>query len=447
MVYGCAKNQVDAEEMAARLRDAGYRLSADPAEANVLVVHTCGFIEDARRESVEGILLACQAAEETAASSGGKAPPVVVTGCLSQRYPKDLVDEIPEIAGVAGTAAPRDIVEIVGAALSGRRLQDVGSPGRGAPGAGTARAARVALTPGASWAYLRVSEGCRHRCTYCAIPSMRGTLASREPDDVLNEAKTLAAEGVKELDLIAQDLSDYGYDLAGERRLAPLVRSLVSIPEIAWVRLLYVRPDGVTSELGDAMALPKVAPYVDLPVEHGSAKVLRLMGRPGPDRILEAVETLRASVPGLFIRTTVIAGFPGETEKDVEDTLGLLKAMGVHRVGVFSYSREEGTSAYGLPDPVPPEAARERTELIRRFGLVLAKESSESLVGMDIPVLLAKPSVRPGYWIGRGPHQAPEVDGRTYVKIADVAPGIPAESFVTATIKRAGVLSLFASRR
>lgn len=152
-------------------------------------------------------------------------------------------------------------------------------------------------------------------------------------------------------------------------------------------------------------------------------------------------------MPGLFIRTTVIAGFPGETEKDVEDTLGLLKAMGVHRVGVFSYSREEGTSAYGLPDPVPREAARERTELIRRFGLALAKESSESLVGMDIPVLLAKPSVRPGYWIGRGPHQAPEVDGRTYVKIADVAPGIPSESFVTATIKRAGVLSLFASRR
>ena len=439
IVYGCAKNRVDAEEMASRLKGAGYRLSADPLQADAIVVHTCGFIEDAKRESIDGILRAVGIAQEMAET--GRAPTVVVTGCLSQRYPGELLAEMPEIGGIAGTRAPRDIVEIVGAALGGSKVADVGGPGRGAPGEGVRR---EPFTPGSTWAYLRVSEGCRHHCTYCAIPSMRGPLVSRTPEDILDEARWLVARGVRELNLIAQDLSDYGSDFSKERLLATLVKKLAGIPDIGWLRLLYLRPDGVTQELAEALDNPRVAPYVDLPVEHGSARILRLMGRPGPDQIVEAVETLRARVPGIFIRTAVIAGFPGETEKDVDETINLLKAIGAHRVGVFPFSREEGTPAFSLPRPVPAEAARERAEAIRKIGLGMAKRSSESLLGRDIPVLLTGPSERPGYWLARGPHQAPEVDGRTYVKVTATL-GKHAGGPVYATVTRAGVLNLFAS--
>lgn len=435
VVYGCAKNQVDAEEMASRLKDAGYRLSPDLGEADAIVVHTCGFIEDAKKESIEGIFRACSLAEESGEQTGRKTP-VLVTGCLSQRYADDLLREMPEISGVAGTGAPRDIVSIVASALAGQRVRSVGEPGRGAPG----EAVRRTLTsPGATWTYLRVSEGCRHHCTYCAIPSMRGTLVSRTPEDILAEARSLASEGVVELNLIAQDLADYGYDRTGERRLAGLISRLAAIPGV-WLRLLYLRPDGVTPELAGAMTAPGVVPYVDLPVEHGSGRVLRRMGRPGPDRIMRAVGNLRSSVPGIFIRTTVITGFPGETASDIEETKSLLKAMGAHRVGVFPFSPEEGTPATRLPGAVPPELARERAEELRRFGLGLAKESSRSLVGRRMPVLILGPSERPGYFLGRGPHQAPEVDGRTYVRVKQ-----PSGSVVDALVTRAGILNLFAS--
>lgn len=442
IAYGCAKNQVDAQEMASRLRGAGYRLSTDPAEADAVIVHTCGFIEDAKRESVEGILRACDVAEDKGPQTEQR-PRVLVTGCLSQRYPKELLQEIPEIAGVAGTAAPRDIVEIVEAALAGHRVECVGAPGRGAPGKGIRL---ECVSTGSVWSYLRVSEGCRHHCTYCAIPSMRGLLVSRTPVDILDEAQSLVDAGVRELNLIAQDLSDYGYDLAGKRRLASLLRKLAGIPDIGWVRLLYLRPDGVTRELAETMANPKVAPYVDLPVEHGSARILRLMGRPGPDRVMRAVEMLRSCVPDIFIRTTVITGFPGETEEDLEQTANLLKVMRVHRVGVFPFSSEEGTPASRLPDPVPGEIARQRAEAIRKLGLDLARRNSASLVGKDIPVLLAGPAIRPGYWLGRGPHQAPEVDGATYVRATDAAGSLTGRR-VTATVTRAGILNLFAAYR
>ncbi len=269
---------------------------------------------------------------------------------------------------------------------------------------------------------------------------MRGSLVSRPREEILDEARSLVGGGVRELNLIAQDLSDYGYDWDGRRMLASLVRDLCEIQGLSWVRLLYLRPDGVTSELADAMAHLKVAPYVDLPIEHGSGKVLRLMGRPGPDEIMKAVRTLRSGVPGLHVRTTVITGFPGETEDDVDETVDLLKAIGAHRVGVFPYSREEGTPAFNLPGAVPPEVAKQRAESVRRFGLDLAREHSKAMVGEQVPLLLVKPSVRPGYWVARGPHQAPEVDGRVYVRVSD-----PTEPFVTARVHRAGVLNLFAS--
>lgn len=464
-VYGCAKNQVDAEEMASRLIAAGYEVTGDVSRADVVIVHTCGFIEDAKKESIRGIF---HALEMTKSRTDGSTP-VIVTGCLSQRYPDELLREIPEIAGVAGTAAPRDIVQIVDEVLGGkgtskpaepeapapqpercekasceavtpgnRRVRYVGEPGRGAPGGdGSLRFDSYLTKP---WAYLRVAEGCRHHCTYCAIPSIRGPLRSRPEDEVLAEAKHLSSLGVVELNLIAQDLSDYGYDMEGKRLLARLVRKLSAVPGIRWIRLLYVRPDGVDGELAESMALPNVAPYIDLPVEHGSPRILRLMGRPGPEEILKAVDTLRRSVPDLYLRTTVITGFPGETEQDVLETMDLLCAIRAHRVGVFPFSREEGTPAYSLPAPVPESVARERAEAIRRQGLRLAAESGASMTGKDIEVILERPSARPGFWIGRGPHQAPEVDGVTYVR----TPGAEKGRMVRARVTSSGILTLFA---
>lgn len=431
-------------------------MTGNPSEADIIIVHTCGFIEDAKRESIEGIFQALEAtsagsldtATATTHQESVRKTPVIVTGCLSQRYADQLLEEIPEIAGVAGTAAPRDIVEIVGSAIGGparpdrsssQRLKHVGTPGRGAPGANV-RFDKHITSP---WAYVRVAEGCRHHCTYCAIPSIRGDLVSRPEDDIIAEARHLASLGVAEINLIAQDLSDYGWDREGRRCLARLVRRLNEVDGISWIRLLYVRPDGVDRELAEAMALPHVAPYIDLPVEHGSPQVLRRMGRPGVDDILRAVRLLRDSVPNLYLRTTVIAGFPGETDHDVELTLSLLSEIRAHRVGAFPFSREEGTPAYNLPDIIPSEVARERAERIRRHGLRLAAESGAAMVGSEIEVLLERPSLRPGYWIGRGPHQAPEVDGITYVRVApDSTPS--KRSLVRARVTRSSVLTLFA---
>ncbi|HHW26297.1 MAG TPA: 30S ribosomal protein S12 methylthiotransferase RimO [Firmicutes bacterium] len=433
IVYGCSKNQLDAEEMAVRLRQAGFQVVPDPSSADIVIVHTCGFIQDAKKESIEGVLMACRMAEE---GSGAR---VLVTGCLSQRYPDELAKEIPEISGVAGTAAPKDIVELVNAALSGERVEAVGVPGRGAPGGEGLRLQDVT----GPWSYLRVSEGCRHRCTYCAIPGIRGPLASRPMEEVVAEARLLSSLGVRELNLIAEDLSDYGYDWDRGRHLPRLLAELAEIEEIMWIRLLYVRPDGVTPELAEAMAHPKIVPYIDLPIEHGSDKILRLMGRPGVQDIRRAVSLLRQNVPGLHLRTTVIAGFPGETEEDLKETIDFLREIGAHRVGVFAYSREEGTPAYLLPDVVPEELGKERAERVRRAGLALAKKHSRDMIGSTIPVLLTGPSTRKGYWVGRGPHQAPEVDGKTYVKVGDMNPA-PGQ-IVNAKVTDAAVLDLFAS--
>jgi ribosomal protein S12 methylthiotransferase len=442
-VYGCAKNQVDAEEMASRLSAGGYEVTGDPGEADVVIVHTCGFIEDAKKESIQGIFQAIEAAggSSQAAPSSHGGVPVIVTGCLAQRYPDELLKEIPEIAGVAGTAAPRDILEIVSQVLEKERtdrLRHVLEPGRGTPG-GEGERVRFDAHLTKPWAYLRVSEGCRHHCTYCAIPSLRGGLRSRPEDEIIAEARHLASLGIAELCLIAQDLGDYGYDRERKRMLARLTRSLSSVPGVRWIRLLYVRPDGVDDELAEAMTLPNVAPYIDLPIEHGSPRILRRMGRPGPDDILEAVLRLRKAVPDLYLRTTIITGFPGETEKDIMETMDLLCEIGAHRVGVFPFSREEGTAAYRLRGLVPRSVARERAEAVRRLGLRLAAESAAAMTGKEIGVLLERPSQRPGYWIGRGPHQAPEVDGITYVRTT--SPG--EKTFTRARVTSAGILTLF----
>jgi len=433
VVYGCAKNQVDAEEMAWRLKDAGFILTGDASEADLVIIHTCGFIDAAKKECIEGILRVCTVSEERL-RRGLSAPRVIVTGCLSQRYAKELIDEIPEINGLAGTQAPRDIVEIARETLSGKKVIRVESPEKGF----TWKRAERLVDFAVPWTYLRVSEGCRHKCTYCAIPSMRGPLVSRKMEDILVEAKFLSEKGIREVNLIAQDLGDYGLDLYGKPSLGELLERLSEETDLAWIRLLYVRPDGVTPELARAMKSPKVVPYIDLPVEHGSEKILRLMGRPGRDVIRKSVEALRTSVPEIAIRTTIITGFPGETEDDLNEIFRLLEEIRPHRVAVFPYSREEGTPAWHLSSQIDEKTKKERAESVRRFGLELAREHTRILVGKEIPVLLERPSRRSGYWLGRGPHQAPEVDGKVWVK----ARGKPGD-IVKAQVTSAGYLDLF----
>lgn len=433
VVYGCAKNQVDAQEMAGRLRDAGFALTQDPSEADVIIIHTCGFIEAAKKESIEGILSAVGLSRERG-KYGGKAPRIVVTGCLSQRYARELAEEIPEVDGFFGTRSPRDIVEIVRDALSDRKTVEEKSPGRGAPSPGRKRL----VDTGTPWAYLKVSEGCRHRCTYCAIPSMRGPLASRTIEDILEEARYLVDLGIKELNLIAEDLSDYGLDIYGKRALPDLLVRLSQDAGVPWIRLLYVRPDGVTEDLASAMRDTAVVPYIDMPIEHGSDRILRLMGRPGKDQIRRAIDILTRRIPHISFRTTIIAGFPSETEEDIEDTLEFLQEIKPHRVAVFPYSREEGTPAFGFANQVPEDVKFSRAERLRSFGLDLAKSHSASLLGTSIETLLMKPSHRKGWWIGRGTHQAPEVDGIAYVKTQGRVGDI-----VKSKVTNAGILDVF----
>lgn len=424
MVLGCAKNRVDAEEMAVRLEHAGYTISSDPADADLIIVHTCGFIEKARRESIRALMdLVSLKAEPEKQKDGQRkddaAPKILVTGCLSQRYPRELIEEIPEIDGLAGTQAPRDIVLLVRRVLSGERVVEVGPPGRGVPGT---CGGEISAAPGLRyrpesmpWAYVRVAEGCRRRCTYCAIPSMRGPLVSRSLEDIVKEVEFLAAAGVREVNLIAQDLGDYGVDLCGKRLLPELLLRLSDVPGISWIRLLYVHPDGVSSELARTMASSKAVPYLDMPVEHGSARILKLMGRPGPDRIRQAVETLREHIPGIFLRTSVIVGFPGETPRDFEETMELLAECEFHRVAVFGYSLEEGTPAASLPDRVPSRTRARRIKEMQHFSTALARESSLRLEAKLIDVMLERPALQKGWWVGRGVHQAPEVDGKVFL--------------------------------
>ncbi len=435
--------------MAVRLVNEGYEVTPDRASADVIIVHTCGFIQDAKKESIDGILAALDLSGEPGSAGVSRPQKVIVTGCLAQRYPKQLLAEIPEIAGLAGTSAPKGVVDLVNGVLEGTRPVEVGGAGRGAPGGEGLRLVRE----GPACAYLRISEGCRHRCTYCAIPGMRGPLASRPPGEIVKEARALAGSGVSEINLIAEDLADYGFEWDGKRHLPALLSELSAIEELRWIRLLYVRPDGVTPELSDAMAGPKVVPYIDLPIENGSAAILKRMGRPGPDQIIRAVELLRSRVPELSLRTTVIAGFPGETENDLKDTFNLLQAIKAHRVGAFAFSKEEGTPAYSLPNPVPEEIAKDRAERIRKFGLALAKRHGAGMVGKVTPCLLTGPSPRPGYWLARGFHQGPEVDGKIHIKFGAAEPGpetsgevVPRRGLIIpARIEDASVLDLFAS--
>ena len=400
---GCAKNQVDGEMLLAALEAGGFT-PAEPEEADIVLINTCGFIESAKKESIETIL---ELARLKAEGAIGK---LVVTGCLAQRYQEEIHRELPEVDGVFGIGANGDIASCVKEMLEKGFLERF--PEKSAmPLCG----ARRLSTPGFT-AYLKIAEGCDNRCTYCAIPLIRGGYRSRPMESIEEEARALVASGVKELVLIAQDTTRYGLDLYGEYSLSKLLARLCPIEGLRWLRVLYCYPDSITDGLLETMAREeKIVPYMDIPLQHASGKVLSAMNRRGDRESLTALmKRIREKVPGVVLRTTLITGFPGETEEDFEELAGFVKDVGFERLGCFPYSQEEGTPAAGLPGQLEEEVKERRAALITESQLTIMEEKGRALIGKTLTVLTEGFEEESGYWFGRSYMDAPDVDGRVY---------------------------------
>ena len=429
---GCPKNLVDGEVMLGRLQGAGYRLVADPKQADVIVVNTCAFIETAKQESVDAIL------EMAREKETGRAKRLVVTGCLTQRYDADLRREIPEIDATLGTGQVEGIVEAVGGEAT--------SLAAAAPGLPTwvydHEQPRVLSTP--PWlAYVKISEGCDYTCSFCIIPTLRGRHRSRNVEDVVAEAKALAARGVKEVVLVAQDSTRYGLDRGVRDGLAYLLRRLGRVEGLRWIRVMYAYPATLSDPILDAMASEdKVVKYVDIPLQHASEPVLRRMKRPtGRGNLLGMIERIRERVPGVAIRTSFIVGFPGETEKDFETLLRFVEAAKFDNVGVFTYSDEENTASYDLPNRVPARVKQARRRKLMSLQKKISARKNRARVGERLTVLVEGTHADSDLLLtGRSAGQAPEIDGQVILNDGTAEPG----SFVTAEVTEAHPYDLVA---
>ncbi len=401
---GCPKNQMDAELMLARLEKAGFQITAESGLADVVIVNTCGFIEDAKKESIENILEFAQLKKE------GQIKKILVTGCLAERYQQQLVAEIPECDGVLGLGANADIVEAVNKAVAGETYH-VFPP----KSAWVLEGDRLLTTPH-FFAYLRIADGCDNRCTYCAIPLIRGGLRSRRVETVVEEARVLVAGGVKELVLVAQDTTVYGRDLYGEARLPQLLRELCAIDDLRWIRLLYCYPEHITEELLDVMATEeKVLPYMDMPIQHASGTVLRAMNRPGDrESLTRLIAHIRERVPGITLRTTVMTGFPGETKQDFRELCEFIKEVRFERLGCFAYSPEEGTSAAALPEQVSEKVKSRRRDIVMEEQGRISDAYNEQMIGRTVTVLVESFDKYAECWFGRSEADAPDIDGKVF---------------------------------
>ena len=400
---GCAKNQVDSERMIAALIGAGWRLAAAPEEADVLIVNTCGFITSAKKESIETSLELKQRHPEKK---------VIMVGCLSERYGQDLAQQLPEIDGFLGNRDPSRIVEL---------LAGTGGGAREPTGVRSYERQHLLSFPGS--AYLKIAEGCRNRCTYCAIPLIRGDLASRRPVEVVEEARQLLDRGIRELVLIAQDLGSYGRDL-GEPGLPLLLSEISRIPGDYWVRLLYIHPDHFPDGILDVMAADsRFLPYFDLPFQHAAPGVLRAMGRRGdPEANLELLSRIRARLPSAVIRSTFLLGFPGETDSDFAELLSFQERARPDWLGCFTYSREEDTPAFSMPGRVTKAVAERRKSDIEIRQGPITERSLDAHIGSTLDVLVEEQVQGEQLSLGRAYLQAPDVDGLVVVR-ASVQPG------------------------
>ena len=401
---GCAKNLVDSEHMLALLRAAGWEVTEDMAEADVGVVNTCGFIEAAKSEAIETILDVAQYKQT------GKMKGLVVTGCLVQRYAEEMKTELPEIDALCGTGSYENIVDAANAALGGHKAAYMADMASAA-----LEGDRSRLTPSYT-AYFKIAEGCSNRCGYCIIPKLRGPYRSRGMDALLKEAKALSDAGVKELIVIAQDITKYGMDLPEHRRLLPeLLRKLCEM-DFTWVRLHYLYPDQITDELIDVIASePKIVNYLDIPLQHVSKRILRAMHRPGDGAEFAAlIENLRARIPGLVLRTSLIVGLPGETEEEFAELCTFLQETRIERVGVFEFSPEEGTEAAGLPDQIDAETKANRRLIVEELQSGVLDDYNTSRHGEVMDVLCEGFDDEQQLWFGRTYADSVEVDGHVY---------------------------------
>ena len=399
---GCAKNQVDAEQMLFLLQQAGYNILPEPAGADVVIVNTCGFIESAKTEAIDNILAMAQLKAE---GSVGK---ILVTGCLAQRYQEEILKELPEVDGVLGTGSYYDVVSAVKQLLDGaegiEEYGDIQAP--------VQECGRILTTP-KHYAYLKIAEGCDNHCAFCIIPTLRGKYRSRPVDKLIEEAKELAVSGVKELIVVAQDTSRYGIDLYGERKLAELLRELCKIDGFVWVRVHYLYPDEMSDELIDVLANePKIVKYLDIPIQHIDDGILKKMNRRGNSKYLKALLTkLRDRIPGLVLRTSLITGLPGEGEKEFEALCDFLREYKLERVGAFAFSPEEGTRAAKMEYP-DAEVARQRADVVEEIQSRIMDEWNESMMGKKLQVLCEGYDADEECWYGRTFADSPDIDGR-----------------------------------
>ncbi|MGI5894793.1 MAG: 30S ribosomal protein S12 methylthiotransferase RimO [Candidatus Merdivicinus sp.] len=401
---GCPKNQVDAEMMMHTLREAGYELSQDPALAEVVIINTCGFIESAKQEAIEETM------EYITLKKEGRIKKIVLTGCLAERYRTEIREEMPEVDAVVGIGSNKDIVEIVGEVLHDKKCCRFGEkcdlPLEGG---------RV-LSTLPFYAYLKIAEGCDNRCSYCAIPDIRGKFRSRPMEGLIAEAEDLAARGVKELIVVAQDPTRYGKDLYGEYKLAELLKKLAQIEGFRWIRVLYAYPERITEELLDVIAAePKIVKYLDLPIQHCNADVLRAMRRPGNRETLEKlIAHMREKIPGITLRTTLIAGFPGETAEQFEELCDFVKKMRFDRLGCFAYSQEEGTPAAEMEGQLDDETKAERARIVTEEQMNIMAEKNEEAVGKELLCVVEGYDRWGECFFGRSEADAPDIDGKIF---------------------------------
>lgn len=401
---GCSKNLVDTEVMLRTLYDAGYEITPEESEAEIVVINTCGFIESAKKESIDNIL------DIAWLKKHGKCKHIIATGCLVERYREEVMHEMPEVDALIGVGSLARIADACRAVERGEKYVAFDNKETSALGG-----ERVLTTPPYT-AYLKIAEGCDNRCTYCAIPSIRGRLRSRTIEDIVDEAKTLEELGVKELNLIAQDTSRYGLDLYGEYRLAELVRAITEATDIPWIRLLYCYPDKITDELIDELANnDRLVKYMDIPIQHISDSVLRRMNRHGGRALIEeTISRLRSRVPGIVLRTTAMVGFPGESDADFEELCEFVKKTRFDHFGAFTYSPEEGTEAATFDGEVDEQLKMDRYDVLMQTQLTVTEELSAAKIGTELTVLTEGYDPVAEVYFGRSYADAPDVDGKIY---------------------------------
>lgn len=405
---GCSKNLVDAEIMMGILNEKGYRLTGDFDEADVIIVNTCGFIESAKQESIDTIL------DFADLKQTGNLKLLIVTGCLAQRYADELKEEIPEIDAIVGTGSYQNIDEIIGKLKEEHQIVSLNN----IEFAYDETLPRYVSTP-SHMAYLKIGEGCDNKCTYCIIPKLRGKYRSRKMEDIISEAKKLAEMGVKELIVIAQDTTKYGVDLYGEERLAELLEELAQIDGFKWIRVMYSYPESITEKLVNVISkYDNICNYFDMPIQHASNRILKLMNRKTTkEDILSKVNMIRNIIPDATLRTSIIVGFPGETDEDFEELVDFVKEVEFDKLGVFTYSREEDTPADRLPNHLEEEVKLERQERLMLVQQTISEQKNNQKIGNKYEVLVEE-QIEDNVYIGRTMYDAEEIDAIVYIKSA-----------------------------